>query len=353
MPELHSISFVWPRLLWLLLAVPLLAATYAGWRWYRRRHVPPVWPGAQEAEARIGRWRRHVPALCLLLGLALLLLAVARPRAILLLPGWNDAVMLVIDSSGSMRADDIKPSRIEAAQAAARAFIEAQPRSVRVGLVSAAATAALVQAPTDDRNALRQAVDGLSLQRGTALGSGIVIALAALLPGAGLDVQALLSGEQRPGTPATPLAAPGQGAAKAPSAEPGSNKATAIVLLSDGQSNFGPDALKMAELAARHGVRIFTVGVGTPEGVVLKTQGMSVRVRLDEPMLEKIATLTRADYFRATSERDLLGIYRTLSRSLALQKHQLTEISGLVALLGLACVSLGAVISLLRHGRVF
>lgn len=349
MPELHAISFVWPRLLWLLLALPLLAASYA-WLLWRGRRRAASWPGLPEEKTtrggRLRAWRRHAPALCIAIGLALLLLAVARPRAILLLPGWTDAVMLVIDSSGSMRADDIKPSRIEAAQAAAHAFIDAQPRQVRLGIVSAAGSAAVVQVPTDDRNALHQAVDALALQRGTALGSSIVIALAALLPGAGLDVPALIHDEQPPGA----TAAPGQAATKTPKVEPGAN--TAIVLLSDGQSNFGPDVIKMAELAASLGVRVFTVGVGTPEGTVLRSQGMSMRVRLDEATLEKVATITRADYFRAASRQDLLQIYRSLSQRIALQKHQLTEISGLIALLGLLWVSAGAVLSFARHGRI-
>lgn len=352
MPELHAISFVWPRLLWLLLVLPLLALAYV-WRLRRARRLTLPWPGLPEENptrgGRLHAWRRHAPALCMAIGLALLLLAVARPRAILLLPGWTDAVMLVIDSSGSMRADDIKPSRIEAAQAAAHAFIDAQPRQVRLGIVSAAGSAAVVQAPTDDRNALHQAVDALALQRGTALGSGIVIALAALLPGAGLDVPALIEDPQgRPGA----TAAPGQAATRTPKVEPGSNTATAIVLLSDGQSNFGPAVIKMAELAASLGVRVFTVGVGTPEGTVLRSQGMSMRTRLDEATLEKVATLTRADYFRAASRQDLLQIYRSLSQRIALQKHQLTEISGLLALLGLLWVTAGAALSFARHGRI-
>lgn len=348
MPELHAISFLWPRLLWLLLLLPLLALAYA-WLLRRARRRAQTWPDPQQA-APMRAWRRHVPALCLAIGLALLLLAVARPRAILLLPGWSDAVMLVIDSSGSMRADDVKPSRIEAAQAAARAFIDAQPRQVRLGLVSAAGAAAVVQAPTDDRNALHQAVNALTLQHGTALGSGIVIALAALLPGAGLDVPALIGGEAPPGNAGAPLPAPAE--RKTAKAEPGSNSAAAIVLLSDGQSNFGPDVLKMAELAASHGVRVFTVGVGTPEGVVLRTQGMSARVRLDEATLEKVAAITRADYFRAASQPDLLRIYRSLGKRLSLQKHQLTEVSSLLALLGLLWVSAGAAVSFARHGRI-
>lgn len=357
MPELHSISFIWPRLLWLQLALPMLALAYAGWLWHSGRRSQ-VWPSQMPADQRGSRlWRQGLTGLSLAIGLALLLLAVARPRAILLLPGWTDTVMLVIDSSGSMRADDIKPSRIEAAQAAARTFIDAQPRQVRMGIVSAAGAAAVVQGPTDDRDALRQALDGLALQRGTALGSGIVIALSALLPGAGIDVQALLNEEQRPkpatGTPLPDANDKAKAKPKRPPVEPGSNKATAIVLLSDGQSNFGPDLLKMAELAASHGVRIYTVGMGTPEGVVLKANGMSMRVRLDEAALEKVANITQGEYFRASSHNELVRIYSALSRNISLQKHQLSEVSALVALLGLIWVTVGASLSFWRHGRVF
>lgn len=347
MPELHTLAFVWPALLWLQGLLPLLALAYL---WRRRRHAAP-WPGAQALPP--SGWRDHLPALCLLLGLALLLLAVARPRAVILLPGRTDAVMLLIDSSGSMRADDVKPSRIEAAQAAARAFIDAQPAQVRLGIVSVAGSAAVAQAPTDDRNALYQAVEGLALQRGSALGSGIVIGLATLLPAAGLDVPALLQ-EQPSGRPSgAPLPEPGQ---KKPvsqmQAEPGSNSALAMVLLSDGQSNLGPDLLKMAELAASLGVRVYTVGLGTPEGTVLRTHGMSARVRLDEAALQKVAQITRADYFRAASRQELLQVYRQLGSRIVLRKHQLAEISGPLALLGMLWVCLGAAWSFLRHGRI-
>jgi len=133
---------------------------------------------------------------------------------------------------------------------------------------------------------------------------------------------------------------------------PGSNKATAIILLSDGQSNFGPDMIKMAELAASYGVRVFTVGMGTPQGVILKANGMSMRVRLDEAALEKVASITRADYFRATSQNELARIYGTLSKSMSLQKHQLTEISALVALFGMLWIIAASAWSIWRHGRV-
>lgn len=357
MPELHSLQFVWPRLLWLLLAWPSLAFVYVLWRRAQDRR-PNVWRGADVGPGgRLPRWRASLPLACVALGLALLLLAVARPRAMVLLPGWSDRVMLVMDSSGSMRADDVKPSRIEAAQSAAHALIDALPMQVRLGVVSAAGAAALVQAPTDDREALRQAIDGLSLQRGSALGSGILIALSALLPGSGIDVQALLNDDARPKAatgaplPGASVARPQSGAVSAPQA-PGSNKATAIILVSDGQSNFGPDLQRMAELAASHGVRVFTVGVGTPQGVVLKANGVSMRVRLDEVALEKVASITQGVYFRATSADELLRIYGSLSRTMSLQKHQLTEITGLVGLLGLCFISLGASLAFWRHGRV-
>ena len=168
---------------------------------------------------------------------------------------------------------------------------------VKLGVVSVAGAAALVQAPTDQRDLVIQAIDQLSLQPGSALGSGIVIALHAMLPGSGLDVRGLIEGESAPaaasGTPlggssTNPSSAAGHARvdpakpASLPKMPPGSNTAAAVVLLSDGQSNVGPDAIKMAQVAADLGVRVYTVGVGTAQGAGLKAQGMQRRVKVDE-----------------------------------------------------------------------
>jgi Ca-activated chloride channel homolog len=363
MPEWHSIQFVWPRLLWLLASLPLWLGLYIAWQ---RRGVQRAWPSANmNTGATNILFTRHAPALLVLLGLGGLMVAIARPQAILLLPSRIDTVMLAIDSSGSMRATDVQPSRIEAAQAAAKGFVLGQPGQVKLGVVSVAGAAALVQAPTDQRDLVIQAIDQLSLQPGSALGSGIVIALNAMLPGSGLDVRGLIDGETSPpastgaplGGPTPAPTSPTSGAAppkpvSLPKVPPGSNTAAAIVLLSDGQSNVGPDAVKMAQVAADLGVRVYTVGVGTVQGTVLKAQGMQMRVKLDEASLKKIAEITKAEYFSADKREDLLQIYQSLSSKIVLKKHRRTEVSALCALLGMLLVSWGCAWAWWRHGRI-
>jgi Ca-activated chloride channel family protein len=261
--------------------------------------------------------------------------------------------MLAIDTSGSMRATDVQPSRIEAAQAAVRTFIAEQPSQVKVGIVTVASTAAVAQAPTVSRDELYQAIETLPLQTGSALGSGILIALAQLLPGSGIEVEKILTEVDRPPPKDTgkPLGAEGKGSNQV-KLEPGSNKALAIVLISDGQSNMGPDVLKMAQLAADHGVRVYTVGVGTPEGVVLKAQGVSMRVKLDETALKKIAEITLADYYRATNASDLKKVYAALATTIRLEKHQSTEVTALFLALGALLILLAGFLSLRSDARV-
>ena len=379
MIDLRTLSFLWPILLWLLAIVPLAALAMLLLRFTRSRahsRYPGMVPHALTHSGVWGFLGRYGPGLIALIGLALLLIAVARPRAMLLMPTAVESVILAIDTSGSMRAADVKPSRIEAAQAAARSFIDGMPSRLRVGVVTISGTAAVTQSPTTERDDLYQAIDSLQLQRGSAIGSGILVSLAELLPGAGIDVQKILneaSGEApRPGTSGTPLrGAPGRDGAGAPGAtasgartgtqeppktsppaEPGSNRSAAIILLTDGQGNTGPDTLKMAELAAQHGVRIFTVGVGTPEGITLNAQGMSMRVRLDEEVLKKIADITLGDYFRANDALDLRRIYKELSSRLTLERRQLTEVTAVFALAGCLLVIVAAAVSLARTGRI-
>ena len=379
MIDLRTLSFLWPILLWLLAIVPLAALAMLLLRFTRSRahsRYPGMVPHALTHSGVWGFLGRYGPGLIALIGLALLLIAVARPRAMLLMPTAVESVILAIDTSGSMRAADVKPSRIEAAQAAARSFIDGMPSRLRVGVVTISGTAAVTQSPTTERDDLYQAIDSLQLQRGSAIGSGILVSLAELLPGAGIDVQKILneaSGEApRPGTSGTPLrGAPGRDSTGAPGAtasgarsgtqeppktsppaEPGSNRSAAIILLTDGQGNTGPDTLKMAELAAQHGVRIFTVGVGTPEGITLNAQGMSMRVRLDEEALKKIADITLGDYFRANDALDLRRIYKELSSRLTLERRQLTEVTAVFALAGCLLVIVAAAVSLARTGRI-
>lgn len=373
----RSINFLWPVLLWLLVIIPVAGLLLAFLNSRRSRHLvrfPGMIAPALQTRGLLGFAKRHTASMIALLGLALLLAAVARPRAMLMMPTAVESVILAIDTSGSMRATDIRPSRIDAAQTAARNFVDGMPDRLRVGVVSISGTAAVAQSPTTDRDDLYRAIDGLQLQRGSAIGSGILVSLAELLPGAGIDVQKILneaSGEaQRPGASGTPLrpqsgretATPSPGASsRAPDnaatkprdpVAPGSNRSTAIILLTDGQGNTGPDTIKMAELAAHHGVRIFTVGLGTPEGVTLNAQGMSMRVRLDEEALKKIADITLGDYVRASTDTDLRRIYRELSSRLTMERRQMTEVTALFALAGGLLMVGAAMASLLRTGRI-
>lgn len=346
LPWTADVTFQWPAMLWLLAVVPLSALGYA-WLARRRReatryaHLASA--GAPRAEGFFGALVRAAPPALMLLALAALLFALARPQASLVLPARARTVMLAIDVSGSMRAGDVKPDRIGAARAAAKAFIEAQPADAKVGLVSVAATASVAQSPTAKRADLFEAIDRLQLQLGTALGSGIVISLATLLPEAGIDVQRHVSGTSSRW---------GLDAAAPKPAPPGSNPNAAIVLVSDGQSNTGPDPLKMAQLAADHGVRIYTVGVGTPEGATLSAKGMSMRVRLDETVLKRVAEITHGDYFPVGSATQLTAVYRGLAARLSVERKRPVEVSGLLAGLGALLATLAAFVSLVRHGRI-
>jgi len=263
-------------------------------------------------------------------------------------------VILAMDVSGSMRADDVKPTRLAAAQAAARAFVRDTPKSTRIGLVAFAGSAALVQAPTHNRDDVYAAIEQLQLQNATAVGSGILASLKAIFPEQDFELKVPLPmrsrgaafGGSRPpavlGAPAKPEQKP---------VPPGSYKSAVIILLTDGQTTTGPDPVGAARLAAERGVRVFTVGVGTPDGQILTGEGWSIRVRLDEDALKVIADLTRGEYFFAGNAPDLKKIYEGLNSKLVLEKKQ-TEITafftGVAALLAL----LAAGLSLLWFNRL-
>ena len=345
MPNPANFTFLWPSLLWLLLAVPLLMLAY--FRVLQRQRVLAARRARLETVGvgTTGRMQRILPPLLWLAGLSALLLAVARPQAALVLPARIETVILALDMSGSMRANDLQPTRIVAAQNAAKAFVDAQPRHVKVGVVGIAASAALVQSPTDNREDIVAAIERLEPQRGTALGSGLVIALDAALPQARINVEEFINPPRgRKDEPRKKL--------EDREMTVGSNTSAAIVLLSDGQSNVGPDPMKAAELAAELGVRVYTVGMGTPEGTTVSADGWQMRVRLDEDKLKQVARATEGEYFRAVDAKELKKIYTRLSAKLGFEKQQPTEITGLFAGLGALLAGLGAVLSMLWFNRV-
>jgi Ca-activated chloride channel family protein len=334
-------TFLWPSALWFLAGVPLLSALYV-WLLRRKRKGALRYPNLAMVKAALGEGqslRRHLPPALFLVALAVMLFALARPAAVITLPSQHETVVLAIDVSGSMRADDVKPTRLAAAQAAARAFVKDTPSSTRIGLVTFAGSAALVQPPTRDHGDVLAAIDQLQLQNATAIGSGILVSLKALFPDQDFEVKPAYTGNAAAGRS---LNAPKEKEAPKPVA-PGSYASAAIILLTDGQTTTGPDPVDAARLAAERGVRVFTVGVGTPDGQILNGEGWSIRVRLDEDALKAIADLTRADYYFAGNALDLKKIYEGLTSRLVMEKKQ-TEVTalftGFAAMLALAAAML-------------
>ena len=332
MPDLSSIYFLWPLMLWACALVPALALVYA----LKTRKWPPLVLG---------------------LGLLLLCMSLARPQTVLMTPVRDATVMLVMDTSGSMRAKDLQPSRIEVAQKAAQQFIEDKPRRLRVGLVTVAGTAALAQAPTEDRDALLKAIEYLPLQYGSALGTGILVSLEALLPGAGIDAQKIINESAETGgaknqTQSGQSLDDQKAAAHAASPSTGQGRQMAIVLISDGQSNMGPELKQMADLAATHQVKIYTVGIGTTEGDVVQMQGRSMRVKLEDEALKKVSAITQGEYFKADSAQALKSIYNQLGHRLRFEKRAMSEITAHVAILGLLLVLASVARSFVRMGKI-
>ncbi len=343
-------SFLWPHLLWLLAAVPLLVALYF-WTLSRRKKVAVRYSGLEivrEAASR-QRWRRHVPPLLLLVAITTLLLAVARPSAVVTLPSKHDTVILTMDVSGSMRASDVAPTRLGAAQLAARSFVEQQPHSTRVGIVTFGGGAALVQPPTQSREDLLAAIDRFELQRGTAVGAGILMSLKTIFPDQELELPSV---DARRAAKATSLDIPQRPASEPPKAvAPGSYTSAVIILLSDGQTTTGPDPLEAAKLAADRGVRIYTVGIGTPNGEILIGDGWSMRVRLDEEALKAIARTTDGEYFYAATANDLKRVYDSLTSKFVFETRD-TEITSLFAAVAAVFAVASALLSMLWFNRV-
>jgi Ca-activated chloride channel family protein len=346
-------SFEWPLMLWSLLAVPLLVGAYVLiLRRKKRSAVRYANLGlVRDALGVASRLRRHVPPALLLLALTLMLLASARPVAIVTLPTQQETVILAMDVSGSMRATDVQPNRIQAAQAAAKAFVAELPARTRVGIVAFAATASVVQAPTLSREDLVAAIDRFQLQRGTAIGSGLIVALATLFPDAGIDVSQLIYGRSGQDDSHAPIGQAGKPKEEFKPVPPGSNTSAAVILLTDGQRTTGPDSLQAAKMVADRGVRVFTVGVGTKEGETIGFEGWSMRVRLDEETLKRIAEMTLGEYYYAGTAVDLKKIYQSLNARIAFEKKQ-TEVSALFAALAAVFATVAALVSLWWHGRV-
>jgi Ca-activated chloride channel family protein len=343
--------FLWPEFLWLLLALPLLVLLYL-WLMRRKKKTALRYASLSIVKEAMGPGqsiRRHIPPALFLLALAAMLVAAARPQAVVTLPSNQQTIILAMDVSGSMRATDVKPSRLEAAQAAAKAFLAELPRHVKVGIVAFAGSAQVAQLPTTNREDLVTAIDRFQLQRATATGNAIVISLATLFPDAGITLDSLQMGRER--QRGSSIDSEKKEKKEFTPVAPGSFNSAAIIMLTDGQRTTGVDPMEAAKMAADRGIRVYTVGIGTVDGETIGFEGWSMRVRLDEETLKAIANKTNADYFYAGTAQDLSKVYEALSSRLTVEKKE-TEVSALFALAAAALALLSAGLSILWFNRI-
>lgn len=343
--------FLWPEYLWLMAALPLLPALYL-WLLRRRRKEAVRYSSLVVARAAAAgpNWRRHLPPALLLLACAVLLLAAARPVAQVPLPWARSTIMLAIDVSLSMRVNDVKPTRMVAAQEAAKQFLQDLPRDIEVGIVTFAGSTEVAQRATRDRAALVAAIDNIQMQRATAVGNAIVVSVAELFPDHGIDLGAMTFGNRKPQGRSlddkvkppprqiTPVA-------------PGSYPSAAIILLTDGRRTTGVDTLEAAKMAADRGVRIHVVGLGTQDGHASMGEWMSIYLQLDEPTLREVARMTGGEYHHAGTAEKFRSVYENLGTKLQVQTRE-TELSGLLALAAALLAVAGAGLSVLWFGRI-
>lgn len=348
-------NFLWPLNLWWMLALPLLPALYL---WLIRHRAKPALRLSSLSVARTaaGRpWRRHVPPALFLLALGLLALALARPTAPVTLPWAKSTIMLAMDISRSMRVMDVKPNRMVAAQEGAKAFLAEVPRHIEVGLVTFAGTAQVAQQATLDRAAVAGAIDAIQMQYGTAIGNGIVLSLAELFPDHGIDLTEMTFGARRHQGPARGLddrAGKGKASPKQiKPVPPGSYESAAIILLTDGRRTTGVDTVDAAKMAADRGVRVYVVGLGTPDGHLAMGEGMAPYLQLDEPTLRQVAAMTGGEYHHAATAEALRSVYQNLGSSMEVSKRE-TELTALLAAAAAALLLAGAGLSVWWFGRV-
>ncbi len=345
-------TFASPELLVGLLLVPFAVAAYLLIQRRRARYAVAFTNVDLLANIvpRTPSWRRHLPTALYLVAIGALVLALARPSMILAVPREEATIILTMDVSGSMKATDVAPSRLAAAQKAASDFVDQLPDSFQVGLVAFSTTPRVAVSPTTDRVALHKALDSLIAEGGTALGDAIATSLDA----AGA---ATAAPTPDPSPSADPSASPSTSPAADPSAGPSSDEPplVATVLLSDGANSTGQlEPLDAAGRAAELGVPVYTIALGTQDGVVQVPDRQGQLQTLDVPpdtdTLAAIAETTGARYFDAPTAEDLAQIYENLGSRVGFTEEQ-REVTQLFAAAGLLFVLAGAGLAALWFNR--
>jgi len=325
------VSFLAPGALVGLAAIPLLVGLYVVIQWRRRTQRPAGWV-LSASGSTIGSRRRHVPPAIFLLAIALLLVSLARPVANLTLPVRTGQIVLAFDTSNSMVANDAEPTRLDQAKRVALNFVERQPGSVQIAVVAFTNGGLIVQAPTKNQTEVTAAIERLGTDGGTSIGEGIFASLTAIAD------QPI---ELDPEVIAVDIAA----------LDIGYYSNAAIIVFTDGEDIGGADPVEIAGLAANAGVPVYTVGVGTPRGTVVALDGFSIATALDEPMLAEIAETTGGEYYLASADPDLTGIFDAIDRSFERQGERI-EITALFGIGALILTLAGAALSFFWFGRL-
>ena len=326
-------SFASPWFLTILVVIPAIVAAYVSS--IRRRSHRAARLAAQglvttSTTSRLRR--RHVPFGLFALALTALVVALARPEMNLTTPVREGTVILAFDVSNSMAADDLEPTRIEAAKTAARAFVERQPSTIRIGVVAFGDGAVIVQQPTNTQDDVIAAINRLSVEGGTSLGQGLFTALSAI---AGkpltIDEDALDSDLSE--------------------VDIGYFGSSTIVLLSDGENNGRPDPLAVAEIASVAGVQIHAIGIGTEQGTVVDIGGFNVATALDGALLAEVAKVSDGHYYEAADAASLAEIYKSIDLDFK-SKTEHTEVTALFTAGAALLLVAGALLSVFWFGRV-
>jgi Ca-activated chloride channel family protein len=327
-------SFLAPWMLLALLALPAIAAAYLSARGQRSKRASRLAAQGLVAPSVAQRSKRgrHLPFALFLMALAVLIVGWARPVSTIKTPLRQATVVLAVDVSNSMAATDIKPTRLAAAKAAADAFVARQPSGVKIGVVAFGNGAIIVQTPTTAHGDVIKAIDRLSIGGGTSVGQGLLTSLDAIA-GKQLTINAQ------------------ELASDAGALNIGYYGSASVVIFSDGENVSGPDPVTMAQVASVAGVRVHTIGVGTPAGTVVQIDGFSVATALDQSLLEKMASVSNGSYHAANASGGLAAVTRSIDLKFKIVSEH-TEITGLFAAAGVLLLISAAALSVLWAGRV-
>jgi Ca-activated chloride channel homolog len=322
-------SFIYPVMIFV--AAVVCAALVGGYYWLQRERTKALasagFGGTRRGWSEV---RRYLPPLMFIAAVTILLLAVGRPQATVAVPRVAGTVVLTFDVSNSMTADDVPPSRLAAAKAAALDWAQAQPDTVDIGVVAFGQGALTTHLPTDDRDGALAAIKRLTGSGGTSLGQAILASLSTIV------------GKQ--------VSLPDPASDAAPE-DLGYWGGATIVLLSDGEDTGGPDVIAAAELAAAAGVHIETIGIGTVAGTTIKVDDYQLSTSLNEELLGQVAATTNGSYHRAEDANALGGIYKSLDLRITTQPEFL-ELTAVAVWLALALLMIGGVLMIIWYGRI-